>query len=113
MQTLAGSLERRTGVLTERIVFRAWADALGFGVTELKKVSEEVAKEVKEWRSIIESMTDQLPDQPLLECAHCGRPCADTFAVIDEWVLCLADTGGETSCYVQVHEHGVPLGIRK
>ncbi|MEU4558497.1 hypothetical protein AB0F72_08905 [Actinoplanes sp. NPDC023936] len=95
---------------SDKAICQAVQEGLALGVEMMAVVSEEAAEELDGWNAFLESVIENLPDGRVLECAHCGRHCIDTYAVVDGWTLCLTAEPGHVNCLVRVREHGEPVG---
>lgn len=105
-----GGYTQSSGPLGEKEVVAGVADALRFGVTVLDAINEEAASEVQGWADLLESIIEHLPERPTFQCAHCGTDCTSTYAMMDDWILCLTSSEGRPSCFTRVHDYGEALG---
>ena len=108
-----GGYTQISGPLSQRAVVHGVAEALRFGVNVLDSISEEAATEVQGWVDLLVGMVEHLPEGDTLPCAHCGANCTGTYAVMDDWVLCLTSSEGRPSCFTRVHDYGEALGSGK
>jgi hypothetical protein len=103
----------RVDATTYAATLRGVVSALCFGEDALRPISEAAANEILLWRQCLEAWAEDMPGflkPPPQHCAHCGQACGSTYAMMDDWVLCLTSSGGRPSCFTRVNDQGEPLG---